>query len=199
MKKKEEERKTQIMKAAYNVVSELGYDNVTLQHIADNAGVSKGVVHYYFNSKQNILLELLESITNQIYKSELEAINQHQTAIAKLSAYIDAVFISPQKNKKFYSVYLDFLAQANGNTDYKRINMDFYENCWGIGKEIIELGKKEGIFSQEIDTLTNAKMMRALIDGSLIQWLTSNEEELHQFYKESCMNSILNLLQYSKR
>lgn len=101
MKKKEEERKTQIMKAAYNVVSELGYDNVTLQHIADNAGVSKGVVHYYFNSKQNILLELLESITNQIYKSELEEINQHQTAIAKLSAYIDAVFISPQKIENF--------------------------------------------------------------------------------------------------
>ena len=73
--------------------------------------------------------------------------------------------------------------------------MNFYENCWGIGQEIIELGKSEGVFNQEIDTLTNAKMMRAIIDGSLIQWLTCNEEGLHQFYKDSCTNSILKLLQ----
>ncbi|MDM5333946.1 TetR/AcrR family transcriptional regulator [Ureibacillus composti] len=194
MKKKEEERKEQIMKAAYNAVSTLGYDNVTLQDIADYANVSKGVVHYYFKSKQNILSALLESITNQIYKYEVEAIDQHQNAIEKLRAYLDAVFISPSKNKKFYSVYLDFLAQANGNEEYKKINLNFYENCWNIGQEIIELGIREGVFNQEIDSLTTAKMMRAIIDGSLIQWLTSNEDGLHQFYKDACMKSILKLL-----
>ena len=186
------------MKAAFNAVSELGYDNVTLQDIADNACVSKGVVHYYFKSKQNILSELLESITSQIYSYELEAIDKHLTAAEKLRAYLNAVFVSPQKNKKFYSVYLDFLAQANRNVEYKRINLNFYENCWRIGQEIIELGKREGVFSQEIDSLTYAKMMRAIIDGSLIQWLTCNEEGLHQFYKDSCFNSILKSLQYLK-
>lgn len=194
MKKKEEERKKQIMKAAFNAVSSLGYDNVTLQDIANHANVSKGVVHYYFTSKQNILLELLGSITNKIYSYEIKEIAKYQTAIEKLQAYVNAVFVSPQENKKFYRVYLDFLAQANGNEEYKKINLKFYENCWGIGREIIELGKTEGVFSQDIDSLTNAKMIRAIIDGSLIQWLTCDLEEQHKFYKDTCFHSLLKLL-----
>ncbi|WP_141903980.1 TetR/AcrR family transcriptional regulator [Lysinibacillus sp. Y5S-8] len=194
MKKKEEERKKQIMKAAFNAVSKLGYDKVTLQDIADHANVSKGVVHYYFTSKQNILLALLESTTSKIYSVEIQEIGKYQTAIEKLQAYLNAVFVSPQDNKKFYRVYLDFLAKANGNEDYKRINLKFYENCWGIGQEIIELGKREGVFSPNIDSLSSAKMMRAMIDGSLIQWLTCDLEEQHKFYKETCLNSIVKLL-----
>lgn len=194
MKKKEEERKKQIMKAAFNAVSHLGYDNVTLQDIANHANVSKGVVHYYFTSKQNILLELLESTTSKIYSYEIQEIGKHQTAIDKLQAYLNAVFVSPQENRKFYRVYLDFLAQANSNEAYKRINLKFYENCWGIGQEIIELGKSEGVFSPDIDSLTSAKMMRAMIDGSLIQWLTCDIEEQHLFYKETCLNSIVRIL-----
>jgi len=194
MKKKEEERKKQIMKAAFDAVSQLGYDNVTLQDIANHAGVSKGVVHYYFTSKQNLLLELLESTTNKIYSYEIKEIAKYETALEKLQAYINAVFVSPQENKKFYSVYVDFLAQANGNEAYKSINLKFYENCWGIGQEIIELGQHEGVFSEDMDAIANAKMMRAMIDGSLLQWLTCDLEEQHKFYKEICLNSILKLL-----
>ncbi|EWH31198.1 transcriptional regulator [Lysinibacillus sphaericus CBAM5] len=194
MKKKEEERKKQIMKAAFDAVSKLGYDNVTLQDIANHANVSKGVVHYYFTSKQNILLELLESTTNKIYSFEIKEIAKYETAIEKLHAYLNAVFVSPQDNKKFYRVYLDFLAQANGNEAYKKINLKFYENCWGIGQEIIKLGQHEGVFCQDMDSLASAKMMRAMIDGSLIQWLTDDLKEQHQYYKETCLNSILKLL-----
>lgn len=194
MKKKEEERKKQIMNAAFHAVSNLGYDKVTLQDIANHANVSKGVVHYYFTSKQNILLELLESTTSKIYRFEIQEIGKYHSAIEKLQAYVNAVFVSPQDNKKFYRVYLDFLAQANGNEDYKRINLKFYENCWGIGQEIIELGKGEGVFREDIDPLTYAKVIRAIIDGSLIQWLTCDIEEQHTFYKHICFNSILKLL-----
>lgn len=63
-----------------------------------------------------------------------------------------------------------------------------------IGQEIIELGKSEGVFSPDIHSLTYAKMMRAIIDGSLIQWLTCDLEEQHKFYKETCLNSIVRLL-----
>ncbi|UZN00637.1 TetR/AcrR family transcriptional regulator [Lysinibacillus sp. MHQ-1] len=85
------------MKAAFDAVSKLGYDNVTLQDIANHANVSKGVVHYYFTSKQNILLELLESTTNKIYSFEIKEIAKYETAIEKLHAYLNAVFCIPSR------------------------------------------------------------------------------------------------------
>lgn len=194
MKKKAEERKDQVLKAAFQAVANHGFDAVTLQHIADQAGVSKGVVHYYFQNKESILSQLLQSITAKIYEAEHRAITEKQTAIEKLTAYVHSVFLSPEKNKKFYRVYMDFLAQASRNPLYREINYHFYENCWGIGREIITLGKKEGTFSADLDVEKSAKMMRAMIDGCLIQWLMCGQDDLHDFYKQSCLESILTLL-----
>lgn len=194
MKKKAEERRKQVLKAAFQAVSNHGYDSVTLQDIADYAGVSKGVVHYYFENKENILSQLLEWITHQIYQYEYKAINEQQKSIEKLKAYIDSVFISPEKNKKFYRVYLDFLAQASRNAIYRQINHNFYQNCWKIGRDIIILGQKEGVFAAELDVDKTSKMMRSIIDGCLIQWLMCDQDDLHDFYKNSCYESILKYL-----
>ncbi|NMB64795.1 MAG: helix-turn-helix transcriptional regulator, partial [Spirochaetes bacterium] len=56
---KEEQRKTQIITAAYEAISAKGYNNFTLDDIAKNAGLSKGGVLHYFKSKEDILIYLL--------------------------------------------------------------------------------------------------------------------------------------------
>ncbi|HZG58936.1 MAG TPA: helix-turn-helix domain-containing protein [Anoxybacillus sp.] len=40
--------------AAFQAVSDKGYEAVTLQDIADYAGVSKGVTNYYFENKEAV-------------------------------------------------------------------------------------------------------------------------------------------------
>lgn len=194
MKKRALERREQILKAAFHAVADKGFEAVTLQDIADYAGVSKGVTNYYFQNKEDVFSSLLEWVTKQIYKNECEAINDQHTAMKKLEAYIHSVFISPEKNRTFYKVYLDFIAQASRNERYQQINLQFYENCWGLGREIIAVGQEEGVFSKELDTKKSAKMIRATIDGCLIQWLMCNQDDLHELYKKSCFETIVRFL-----
>ncbi|WP_078428115.1 TetR/AcrR family transcriptional regulator [Alkalihalobacterium alkalinitrilicum] len=194
MKKKAIERREQILKAAFQAVADKGFEAVTLQDIADYAGVSKGVTNYYFHNKEDVFSSLLKWVTNQIYKNECYAINKQTTSAKKLEAYICSVFISPEKNRKFYKVYLDFIAQASRNEHYQQINLQFYENCWGLARDIISHGQDEGVFTRELDIDQASKMIRSIIDGALIQWLMCNEEELHDFYRNSCINTILKLL-----
>ncbi|GIW49986.1 MAG: hypothetical protein KatS3mg080_0597 [Anoxybacillus sp.] len=58
MKKKAEERREQILRAAFQAVSDKGYETVTLQDIADYAAVSKGVTNYYFENKEDVFFKL---------------------------------------------------------------------------------------------------------------------------------------------
>ena len=44
-----------IQDAAMRVVSRKGYDHVTVQDIADEAGIAKGTVYLYFKSREDIL------------------------------------------------------------------------------------------------------------------------------------------------
>jgi TetR/AcrR family transcriptional regulator, fatty acid metabolism regulator protein len=194
MKKKAEERREQILRAAFQAVSDKGYETVTLQDIADYAGVSKGVTNYYFENKEDVFLSLLEWVTDRIYQQEYKAVSKQTTAIEKLEAYLHSVFINPEKNKKFYKVYLDFMAQASRNPQYRQINLKFYENCWKIGRDIVALGQKEGTFSPDIHVDTASKMIRSIIDGCLIQWLMRDEDHLHEFYKKTCYDVILKYL-----
>lgn len=197
MVKKAEQRRKQILKAAFQAASEKGYESVTLQDIADYAEVSKGVTNYYFENKADVFAHLFEWITTRIYEKEAKSVDEKETAIEKLEAFINQVFISPKENKTFYRVYLDFLAQVKNNNRYKEINQQFYENCWSICKNIITLGIEENVF--KVDNIEQSAIsIRCMIDGSLIQWLMRDDDSLHNYYRIVCYESILQILNFKK-
>jgi len=55
-----EERRGAILDAALSVFSDLGYTQATLNDVADRLGVTKGCLYHYFESKERLLLDLIE-------------------------------------------------------------------------------------------------------------------------------------------
>lgn len=52
-----EKTKEIIFQKALSLIQENGYDNVTLAHICKAAGIAKNTFYYYFDSKDEILIE----------------------------------------------------------------------------------------------------------------------------------------------
>ncbi|SFE93249.1 TetR/AcrR family transcriptional regulator [Alteribacillus iranensis] len=191
MSKLKEKRRNQILIASLQAIAEKGFHSLTLQDIADYAGVSKGVTNYHFKNKEDVLRHLLEWVTDKIYENEYNAIQQEHTAIGKLTAYVEAAFSTPAENKRFFRVYIDFLGQVRHNSNFKEINDKFYDNCWSIGREIVSLGQEEGIFPSNMDIEKASISIRSLIDGCLIQWLMREQEDLHDYYKTICLETLI--------
>lgn len=55
-----------ILQAAFDVLSREGYENTSIKEIAEQAGVAQGLVHYYFKSKQQLVLAVLMSVCRQM-------------------------------------------------------------------------------------------------------------------------------------
>lgn len=195
MTKRAEERRKQVLRATLRAINDKGFSEVTLQDIADYTDFSKGVISYYFKNKEDVFYHLLEWMTDRIFQNEYVAIQKETTAIDMMRAYVDTVFKSPKDNKIFYSVYLEFLAQTKKNESFREVNNNFYKNCWFLGSEIIEKGKSEGIF-KNVDTVAGSHMIRALIDGCLLQWLMRDDETLHAYYRETCYETIITYLNH---
>ena len=53
-----ETRRSEILQAAIRLFDEAGYDQTTVQHIAQAAGVAAGTVYLYFPSKEHVLITL---------------------------------------------------------------------------------------------------------------------------------------------
>jgi len=86
-----------ILEAAKRVFHHKGYDGARMQEIADEAGVNKSLVHYYYRNKDNIFKAVFED------------------AFSKLMTKLNEIFLSelPFKLKieTFVAYYISFLAE----------------------------------------------------------------------------------------
>ncbi len=61
-----EERKALIIETALELFADEGYHNTTISKIAARAGISKGLLYNYFESKEALLSEVLNKSTEEI-------------------------------------------------------------------------------------------------------------------------------------
>jgi AcrR family transcriptional regulator len=64
--------RAKILEAAFAALSRDGYENVSIKDIAEEAGVAQGLVHYYFKSKQQLVLAVLFEVCKKmdVYTAE---------------------------------------------------------------------------------------------------------------------------------
>ena len=79
-----EERQTDILKAAIRVFSEHGFDGAKMEYIAKEAGIGKGTVYEYFESKDRLFEEILKFSVDRYSQGLKEAIDQGKTIEEKI-------------------------------------------------------------------------------------------------------------------
>ncbi len=187
-------KQAHLIRSAYKVMGEKGLSHLSLQDVADEAGVSKAILPYYFESKENLTLLTMRWVLARVAGRIREAIDEVETAEEKVSAMVDAIFVSPESNRRFYLVFFDFLGYAARNDRFADVGATFHEICNGLYAEVIRLGQEEGVF-REGDAHESAAIVRALVDGLFTQWIQDKDwEKTHAECREVCKRSVLTYL-----
>ena len=184
-------KQAHIIRSAYKVMGEKGLGRLSLQDVADDAGVSKAILPYYFDSKENMILLTMLWVLARIAQRIREAIARADYAESKVSAMIDAIFVSGESNRRFYLVFFDFLGYAARNDRFADVGATFHEICNGLYAEVVRSGQEEGVFNGT-DAREAATVVRALVDGLFTQWIQDKDwENTHAEYREICKRSVL--------
>lgn len=72
-----EERPTEILEAALLVFGERGYAGTRLEDVARQAGVSKGTVYLYFDSKESLFRDMVRAKVGAAIAESRETVRQH--------------------------------------------------------------------------------------------------------------------------
>ena len=188
----EDQRRQELIKATYHEVAEKGYSAVTLQDIAKRAGVSKGSTLYYFATKEDLFLGALEWIINEVHERIHQAIATASDPIGKMKAVIGVVFGNAQESRQFFLAYSDFISIGTRNHRFHDLNAKFYEGCCGHDRDNIQLGIKTGTV-RFVDIDDASSMVRALIDGMMMQWFFSSQGTFDD-YRRRCERIVLDYL-----
>jgi AcrR family transcriptional regulator len=87
--KKMSHRKKEIINAAVELFYEHGYQKASLRDIARKVGITPAAVYYHFNSKEEILLTIIEKYSNKLLFSLKACFSQKKDPIENLR---DAIF-----------------------------------------------------------------------------------------------------------
>lgn len=71
-----EERRTQLVEAALTLAEAEGFGSVTIRRVADEAGVSLGVVHYCFENKEELMAAAISNIVAMLGDAMADAYAQ---------------------------------------------------------------------------------------------------------------------------
>jgi TetR/AcrR family fatty acid metabolism transcriptional regulator len=184
-------KEAHLIRSAYKVMGEKGLGHLSLQDVADEASVSKAILPYYFESKENLTLLTMRWVLARVAGRIRDAIDGVENAEGKMSAMIDAIFVSPESNRRFYLVFFDFLGYAARNDKFADVSATFHDICNGLYGEVIRVGQEEGVFNKR-DAREGATVVRALVDGLFTQWVQDkNWEKTHAECRELCKRSVL--------
>jgi len=186
---KEVEKRKLLIRTTYKLIAEFGFSNITLQDVADKAGVSKGIILYYFENKDELFASLLEWLVKKIESNIRVEVSKAETPVEKIKAYLNSTFFGIKENREFYKVYLDFLSQSAHDDALRKFNIYFYDQCRQIQTQMIKEGIEQKVF-REVDLAESCVVFRSVIDGLNIRWLF-DEPEKFDFYKRAALNTIL--------
>ncbi len=102
----EEFRKQSICDAAMRVVARKGIKNVTVQEIADEAGVAKGTVYIYFHSREEILATTMDRATERLCERLAAACSGCRTFRDVLERRVHTQLQYFEENRDFFRLYL---------------------------------------------------------------------------------------------
>ncbi len=188
------DRRAALIRVAYKVMARDGVHRVPLQQIATEAGVSKGLLIYHFQTKDGLVLAALEWVLEATETRIRKVLAESDDPANAISNVVDAIWWKPDANRDFFRFYLDGVEHQARSPEFdefadkgRAIMNTFY-------REVIVAGVDAGVL-QVADPTIGAIQMRALIEGMFLQWLqTSDWRTNHANYREQCRQALLRVL-----
>lgn len=106
------QKKELIMETALELFAANGFHATSMSQIAKKAGISKGLAYNYFESKFEILEEILETCSAKIYEN-LDINHDGVLTEDEFFYFIKKTFQLINSNKRFWKLYTSVVMQTN--------------------------------------------------------------------------------------
>ena len=105
------QRRRQILAAATELFSHSGYHGVTVDAIAQRAGISKGNLYWYFKSKQEIFQLLFDDLAERLFLPSQEILESDMPPWEKLRDVTRSLLANAEANPEAISLILQIAGQ----------------------------------------------------------------------------------------
>ena len=170
---RKKEKKALIIEAAAQVFARRGFSGTLMANIAVEAGIGKGTLYEYFNSKEDLFFAVFEwfvQATEAEAKVSISALGG--SASERLDALSDSLMSSWAQMEDMYSLVMEFWSASASSQMRERFKQAFkngYSDFRQIVSALIREGIQGGEFRPEVDAESVAAALVGTWDALLLQ------------------------------
>jgi AcrR family transcriptional regulator len=167
-----------IVEAMRSSVAARGIAGSTFDHVAREAGVSRGLLHYYFGTKERLLVEVVRrewEITREQLERTVGAAGSAEAVLSALvESFEDFIGEGPSAVVTFYEILA--LAQRNEEiaSELQELGRQTREHLAGLLRQKADTG----ILTLHADPEATAGFVLALADGLTVRLLSEPELDI---------------------
>jgi AcrR family transcriptional regulator len=189
----EEERRQQILEATWHVIAVSGFRNLRLSDVAKRAGVSSGMIHYYFDTKHDLVKAAFERYYEHSTKRREWLTETGKGPLELLKLLVESYLPIEDETLEGWHVWSELWVEGLQEPDLRQLNEDFYGQWRRLVTDIIRDGQDAGVVRDGSATEL-ANMLIAMLDGLAIQVLLGSRAMTAERMRATCMAFIDDML-----
>lgn len=171
-----EARRRQLIEATIDGIARKGFAELKIADIAAEAGLSVGIVNFYFKSKDALLLATLKHLVENYEQHVQTTLDKAgKSAAAQIDAMIEADFARTHSNRKYVTVWYAFWGETRWRPEFLKMCADlstsFQQSTTVTFQALIDEGGYQGL-----DAGLIARGYNAMIDGLWLDMLLNPKQ-----------------------
>jgi TetR/AcrR family transcriptional repressor of bet genes len=152
-------RRRELLEAALEIIKREGLPATTLSRIADEAGVSKGIVHHYFTGKDELIEETMRYAHSRRRDDLIQRLRNAGNPQERLSAVISVILDEKYFQHGFCRAWISFKAGTYSRLGLARLHRAIHRREWS------NLAHALASFQSRPEARNTAFSIKAMVEG----------------------------------
>lgn len=164
--------KEHILAIAFKLFFQKGYKEVTMKDLVEASGLSKGAFYHYFSSKEELYHKTMEQFLSHYldsfqleYDNNLTLKSNLKELFNRFTPMTEQMNTSTEEAAEGLSNYLIFLQALMRKEAFRKKMQEYNKNFYMEFSKWIEIAQKKGEIKNDLNPLTLAKHLAALMKG----------------------------------
>lgn len=177
-------RRAQIVAAAIDTIAEVGYGHASLARIARRVGISKGVIVYHFDTKEDLVKEVVAEVLSKARDYIVPPIAAASGGREKLRAYIESNIGFMAQHRSHMIAIVEIARGARDTGGKRTFDASSLEAGTAGLAELLAGFQASGEFRSGFDPRVMAETIREAIDAIPRRMATNPDLDVDLYRRE---------------
>jgi AcrR family transcriptional regulator len=175
-------RRAQIAAAAIDTIAEAGYAGASFARIAERLGISRGLISYHFDNKDDLIKQVVREAAEQAIAYIRPRVLAESTGPAMLRAYIESNLAFMRDHRNNVIAMIEISRSAEGRRIHSGDTAVI--NAVGALEHVLSESQAAGQFRPDFDPHVMAIAIRAAIEAASPRLALDPEFDMDHYASE---------------